>query len=256
MLQEFRYRQVKFIPKLYFANDFDRTREELVKDCETINRLATETNDTYKRNYLVIGQLLLKIQTSGCYASAVRTDGDGFKTISDTYHSKFLSDGFYQFCERHFRLSKTTVFTLMQVATLFSDENGVAIGRYKEFRYSQLVELCSFKTNDRKLIKPDMTIAEIRAMKKKLYSPEEPKKEEETPPAETAKRPKYVFCDMSTKKIAFQKHIKQLFDNRSYGVTCKGRAQGGYSFASALWDYLEEKGFFNHEEYSQQTLPL
>lgn len=261
MLQEFKYKPIEFVKSLYFINDTDKTREELVKDCERIYSLTAESNQTYKKNYLIIGNLLLKIKNNKSYVGVLSRDkvGDHVSPF-DVYAHSFLAEPFYAFCQRYFNISKTTAFTLMQVAFLFSgSEDGTAQGRYSDFSYSQLVELLSFKMEDRYRVSSDMTIAEIRALKKMLYPKEEKEKKasEESDESPTP-APKYVFCDMSTKKKAFQNFVKQLVDNLSYGITVKGKTQGGYAFASALWDYLEERGFFNHEEqqYSQEVLSL
>ncbi|MBD5531078.1 MAG: hypothetical protein HDQ98_14540 [Lachnospiraceae bacterium] len=80
----------------------------------------------------------------------------------------------FEFAEANLGLDKTTVSRCMAVAKKFSS-NGSSANvsmhldkRYKDFSYSQLCEMVSMDDKDRWKVKPEMTIRQIRELKKAI----------------------------------------------------------------------------------------
>lgn len=73
---------------------------------------------------------------------------------------------FFSYCEKHFGLDKSQVSRYMNVADEFGDRtDGVKPG-WKYYSYSQLVELLPLSSEQRKAVKPEWTVKEIRDYKK------------------------------------------------------------------------------------------
>ncbi|MGN1044252.1 MAG: hypothetical protein ACI4PR_05655 [Acutalibacteraceae bacterium] len=92
------------------------------------------------------------------------------------YYQHFGYWNFYHFCADNFGLDRSTVSRLLDVSctfcmrhqdkphlqTMFIDE------KYKDYSYSQLCEMIPLSSDQRKQIKPNMTVKQIRELKKQL----------------------------------------------------------------------------------------
>lgn len=78
---------------------------------------------------------------------------------------------FFSYCEKYFDLDKSQVSRYMNVADEFGDmaANGVK-SEWKDYSYSQLVELLPLSSEQRKEVKPDWTIKRIREYKQNLVA--------------------------------------------------------------------------------------
>lgn len=115
---------------------------------ETVENL---TNDTFR----FIG-ILLEIKTYGWHRI------DGYKTIEELV-------------EKELGLSRTATYQYMKIGTRFMEKkNNVFVLKpdFQNYGISQLMELCPCKEQDiLERFSPDMTIREIRDLKKSLKSP-------------------------------------------------------------------------------------
>lgn len=92
------------------------------------------------------------------------------------YFEQFGYYDFYNFCAANFGLDRTSVSRLLDVSrtfcmrkperpylqTMFIDET------YKDYSYSQLCEMLPLSLDQRKQIKPNMTVKQIREFKKRF----------------------------------------------------------------------------------------
>ncbi len=92
------------------------------------------------------------------------------------YFEQFGYYDFYNFCAANFGLDRTSVSRLLDVSrtfcmrkperpylqTMFIDET------YKDYSYSQLCEMLPLSLDQRKQIKPNMTVKQIRELKKQF----------------------------------------------------------------------------------------
>lgn len=84
-------------------------------------------------------------------------------------------DDFYEFCDNNFHLSSSTVRRHIELFRSFAEfKNGTysmyVAEKYENYSYSQLCEMLPLSDEERKQIKPDMTIKEIRDYKASLKS--------------------------------------------------------------------------------------
>jgi hypothetical protein len=88
----------------------------------------------------------------------------------------YVEDGFSnieEFAESTYKISRSTAYRLMEINTEFS-KNGNSpelADEYKDFSKSQLQELLSLTIEQRETVTPDMTVSEIRNIKKEKESP-------------------------------------------------------------------------------------
>lgn len=106
--------------------------------------IKNECNDLSKR--LMQARLIYELRCK------VREDPEGNPISS-----------FYDFCDNHFKICKTTVKNLLGIYKRFVID--MELENYEDFSYSQLVELLAFKYDDLKEIKPSMSVRAIRELK-------------------------------------------------------------------------------------------
>ena len=120
------------------------------------------TNDTLR----FIG-ILLEIKTYGWHRI------DGYKTIEEL-------------AEMEFGFSRTTTYQYLKIGTRFMEKKNDGFmlkPAFQNYGISQLMELCPCEEKDiLERFSPDMTIREIRDLKKSLKSPKNPKASEKSVP--------------------------------------------------------------------------
>ena len=112
--------------------------------CKIKDKLNETTN-----NFIIIGYYLKQVRDSGAY-------------VQDGYHNM------EEFAQGEYRLSASTASRFMDINTRFS-EGGDSLqikAEYCNYGYSKLQEMLTVKENDLELITPDMTVAQIREIKK------------------------------------------------------------------------------------------
>lgn len=91
------------------------------------------------------------------------------------YFEDFGYDNFFEFCEDNLGLNKSFVSRCINVWYEFSEHSDHVHKmwideKYKKYNYSQLCEMLSMNSDERKLVNPDMTVKEIRSLKSSIKS--------------------------------------------------------------------------------------
>lgn len=76
------------------------------------------------------------------------------------------SFAFFAYCEKYLYLDKSQVSRYMNVADEFGDRSDGVKPEWKYYSYSQLVELLPLSSEQRKAVKPEWTVKDIRDYKK------------------------------------------------------------------------------------------
>ena len=115
---------------------------------EIKSKIKDKLNET-TNNFIIIGYYLKQVRDSGAY-------------VQDGYHNM------EEFAQGEYRLSASTASRFMDINTRFSEGgNSLHIKEeYCNYGYSKLQEMLTVKENDMELITPDMTVAQIREIKK------------------------------------------------------------------------------------------
>jgi len=109
------------------------------------SRINNYLNDVMQ-NYLKIGHELNQVETNKLY-------------LANEYTSVI------EYAEKEFQLSTTTIRNSMAISNKFCDSYGQLTDKYKDFSYSQLVELLSVDQLELDNFKPSMTVKTIRSEK-------------------------------------------------------------------------------------------
>lgn len=115
---------------------------------EIKSKIKDKLNET-TNNFIIIGYYLKQVRDSGAY-------------VQDGYHNM------EEFAQGEYRLSASTASRFMDINTRFS-EGGDSLqikAEYCNYGYSKLQEMLTVKENDLELITHDMTVAQIREIKK------------------------------------------------------------------------------------------
>lgn len=268
MLEQFVFKDLEFVP-WYSGNDGKEKRERLTEQCAEIKNLMQTATTTFKRNSIMIGMCLAKIEQEQVYYRVRRSDFNKFFCYGDS----FIDEPFYKFCARYFGLSKSTVYALKGLYYKFSDlYTGEVLDQFKAFGHSQLVEMLSLPKEKFSDVKPEMTVREIRKLKPKPEK-EDKKEQPKKVDAPTSKVKKNSFFDdvsSAQKREEFYKAVKYIFERDGYKLVRKKKTKeldkakanakstdkpvieekpiGGQAFGVLLFDYLNFKGFFNYED--------
>ena len=132
------------------------SEEQLKKDCEDVMRVAYAT----VQNLCELGVRLKAIKESGRWHHVVDPEtGD-----------RFLYSNFAKFCKYAFGFSPTRTSNLLSLSEFLylKGDGKVAFlnDKYKEYKTSQLIELAPVNTWERRFFDADMTIDEMRLVKK------------------------------------------------------------------------------------------
>lgn len=158
------------------------------------------------------------------------------------YYHDFGYISFYDFCDKNLGMDKSAVSRCINVYREFNASNYVKYEygnrtqgshmaldeRYKDYSYSQLCEMVSMDDVQRSQVKPDMTIKQIREIKKNTSSLSESlelldsllndKKNDLSVATSQPKKEKFRFGDYLSKKgIVLYNYIKNL----DYDGTCR-----------------------------------
>lgn len=127
------------------------------------------------------------------------------------YYEDFGYTTMEEFCEKNFGLDKSTVSRCISVCLEFHKQentiNGIKEGEYlleiddrwKEYSYSQLVEMIPLSNEQRRMVKPEMSIKQIREFKKSLKK--KPKKTDGGEVATSQLDDKYFYSDTYCKGV-------------------------------------------------------
>lgn len=234
-------------------NDYTK-QQQLNNDCSEVCSLLAGTIKNIRRDFIRAGYLLRHIRETKLYEIAKR-NGKSFQTYGDS----MITNRFEKFCKEYFGLSDSTVYALISVAEKFGDNEGVVNPTFEQYNYSQLSEMTSLPEELLGNVTPDMTVAQIRKLKKKQKAPKEQSEEE---PVEALKEQpnkpvsKYVFENYGKKKEDFKKYCKYYFEAKNVLLYIGGEKVGGQAFGAKLFEYLELKGYFDRENLETEQPSL
>lgn len=160
-----------------------------------------------ERDKFTLGVKLLNLYNNKKYSNYAAN-----KVVLQHYgyyrHCNANAEVFFAMCEIEFGLDKSTVSRYMNVVDEFgkNDPNEGLIDYYKAFKWSALVEMLSMSPDERKLVKPEMTIKQIRDLKKSLVATSQQKDKDKEPPRKEPERFKTYT------RIMLIDYIEQLED--------------------------------------------
>lgn len=130
-------------------------------------------------------------------------------------------DKFFAVCEYEFGLEKSVVSRLMNVVDEFGDGEKGLKKEFSKYKYSVLVEMLNLSPEERKDIKPDWTVSQVRAYKKSLVATSQ--QEEEEP---TGEKPKEEYPQFkSWKRNDF---IRRILSLEEECAMLKEKLEGNY----------------------------
>lgn len=185
----------------YFKKWLDRINKgvssdcnkKFIAECAQLEQLEESIRSSVKHingKFVFIGHLLQRIEEERLFRNTYSGVAD--KYCADVYRYAFV----------RFGLKKTTTFNLIAVAKEFASF-GELNKKWKEFSFSQLVELLPMSETDRAKVKPEMTIKQIRELKNTLaLSSDVLPGQLEIPTSEFAETDcNYTVTDVKTQKI-------------------------------------------------------
>lgn len=104
---------------------------------------------------------------------------------------------FFAYCYKYFNLERSKVSRLMNIVDEFGDGFRDFKEEWKPFSWSQLVEMLSLLPIERKAVKPEWTIKQIRDYKQSLKAE---KNTPDTPPQKDTKDERYTRFEKWTRK--------------------------------------------------------
>ena len=125
-----------------------------------------EERELAKESYEYITRDVNDIKTN-----AIRFGFHLMECKENRYYEDYGFNNFYEFIEKNWRLEKSTVsryINLFMEFSLYQDgQHKIFLdSKYEGYSYSQLSEMLPLSDKQRKQIKPEMTITEIRELKK------------------------------------------------------------------------------------------
>jgi len=102
--------------------------------------------DRARHEFIFIGLLLTEVQNFEYYKEECWND-------------------VYEYCESHFGFKRSSTNNFLRVYRAFGEQMTVK-EPYRNYSYSQLTEMCSMNNNQLKQCSPDMTVKELRDLKK------------------------------------------------------------------------------------------
>lgn len=177
----------KLSDKLYVSNayrpEMKATAHGFIADIK--DKIAKSSCLKYE-----LGCKLIEFYNSRSYAS--RSHDDDLKKEYGSYlAANAHSAVFFAVCEIEFGLDKSQVSRLMNVVDEFGkrDKSKGLIEKYKAYNWSVLVELLPMSPEERELVTPDMTVKQVRDLKKNLVAPSQQKDDEEEDPVPVREEP-------------------------------------------------------------------
>lgn len=164
------------IPYRFFTeSELAEAREDL----ECRKKKILEDLNNVKQDKFYLGCHLIDLFKSAVWSSDSTMIAPGLSLGGKIRGYKFTCF-FMQYCEKHFGLDKSQVSRYMNIVDEFGDAMRGYKDEWREYKYSQLVEMLSLTEAQRRDITPQMTVAEIRAYKKNLVATSQQKDNAQT----------------------------------------------------------------------------
>lgn len=185
------------------SNEKTENLEVLEKYAATIRKDLEES----KQNFFWLGVHLIDLYSSNSYSAIV-----GIRFNHEQIRNEYgfnlpigagncCADFFFAYCFDEFGLDKTQVSRLMNIVDEFGDGLRCFKKKWEKFGYSQLCELLPLSDEQRKSVKPDWTVKQIREYKKSLVATSQ-QVEMELPEMEEPPKDKYArFVKWSKREL-------------------------------------------------------
>ena len=183
------------------SNEKTENLEVLEKYAATIRKDLEES----KQNFFWLGVHLIDLYSSNSYSAIV-----GIRFNHEQIRNEYgfnlpigagncCADFFFAYCFDEFGLDKTQVSRLMNIVDEFGDGLRCFRKKWEKFGYSQLCELLPLSDEQRKSVKPDWTVKQIREYKKSLVATSQ-QVEMELPEMEEPPKDKYARFEKWSKR--------------------------------------------------------
>ena len=183
------------------SNEKTENLEVLEKYAATIRKDLEES----KQNFFWLGVHLIDLYSSNSYSAIV-----GIRFNHEQIRNEYgfnlpigagncCADFFFAYCFDEFGLDKTQVSRLMNIVDEFGDGLRCFKKKWEKFGYSQLCELLPLSDEQRKSVKPDWTVKQIREYKKSLVATSQ-QVEMELPEMEEPPKDKYARFEKWSKR--------------------------------------------------------
>lgn len=176
---------------------------------ETLDRINVNEADNLKKQFISIGFFLRLTKESKAYKEL------GYDSIE-------------AYARDRMGYSESRTRRLMQINAMASKDgcSPVLDEQYKTFKSSQLQEMLSMLEDQRQLVKPDMTVRQIKDMKKTFREPEPVQEEAEPKRPEPSDRDIKAFYDWMSFKATDNINANDLKTKYCHA----GGAGGGFDF--------------------------
>ena len=125
---------------------------EIVKECNALSEIMEFKNcDTEIAKYI------------GTISCGFVEMGKNLKVISDKKLYKLDNyDSIYDYAEKRFNIKTTTVKNLINIAEKFLDDYGKIVPEFKDYTYSQLIEIDKISDTSYEKLNPNMSVRDIK----------------------------------------------------------------------------------------------
>lgn len=127
---------------------------------EVIDSKYIAVVDDYKRCETYIYQYLNSISSS-----FINVGWNLLKIKNNEYYKYDDYESIYEYALDRFNIRETTVKNLINIASKFLDDTGNLLSDFKDYSYSQLIELSKINEKDYIDISPDMSVRELKEIK-------------------------------------------------------------------------------------------
>lgn len=173
------------------SNEKTENLEVLEKYAATIRKDLEES----KQNFFWLGVHLIDLYSSNTYSVTFDREKLNVSCLVDNCSAEC----FFAYCFDEFGLDKTQVSRLMNIVDEFGDGLRCFKKKWEKFGYSQLCELLPLSDEQRKSVKPDWTVKQIREYKKSLVATSQ-QVEMELPEMEEPPKDKYARFEKWSKR--------------------------------------------------------
>lgn len=193
----------------------DKQGQHLSDDKEAYQGLVKDILSSVHKSVLdkyELGKKLIDFWHSGRYSYGAenRHIVFHFKGIEHTFN--LHQNNFFAVCEYEFGLEKSVVSRLMNVFDEFGDGEKMIKKEFSKYKYSVLVEMLTLSAEERKNIKPEWTVSQVRAYKKSLVatSQQEEDVQEDKPKEEYPQFKSWKRNDFIKRILSLEDEVKKL----------------------------------------------
>lgn len=210
----FKSRNTEFYSKAFDEDNIALAGEHIFKIKERSSGACPEK--------FVLGCMLIDFYESKSYSALSHKD-EVVKECGYNLATNVHSNIFFAICDIEFGLDKSKVSRYMNVVDEFGSENredGLD-EKYRAYKWSVLEELLSLDEQQRKQIKPGMTVREVRELKKMFVAMSQQSKPKPEKPKKDLRFKEYTRADL----IKYIEELEAQLEGMKNITTKKGRSK-------------------------------